>query len=148
MPAVQLTQHFTLDELILSQTAARKGIDNMPPPDLVAELRRTAELMERIRAFLGNHPVLVSSGYRSAALNAVVGGAASSAHMAGRAVDFIVPGFGAPRQVCCALEPKMAEFGIDQLIHEYEAWVHVGTAAKPRAQALTVDIGGSRMGFG
>jgi zinc D-Ala-D-Ala carboxypeptidase len=148
MPADQLTQHFTLDELIVSQTAARKGINNIPPPDVVAELRRTAELMERIRAFLGSHPVLVSSGYRSPALNAVVGGAVSSAHMAGRAVDFIVPGFGSPRDICRALEPKMAEFGVDQLIHEYEAWVHVGTAPKPRAQALTADIGGTRRGFG
>jgi zinc D-Ala-D-Ala carboxypeptidase len=147
MPAAQLTQHFTLDELILSQTAARKGIDNRPPPDIVAQLRHTADLMERIRAFLGNHPVLVSSGYRSAALNAVVGGAVSSAHMVGRAVDFIVPDFGPPRVICRALEPKMAEFGIDQLIHEFEAWVHVGTAAKPRAQALTIDIGGTRIGL-
>jgi hypothetical protein len=52
------------------------------------------------------------------------------------------------RAQCRALEPKMAEFEIDQLIHEYEAWVHVGSATKPRAQALTVDIRGTRMGFG
>jgi zinc D-Ala-D-Ala carboxypeptidase len=146
----QLTPHFTLEEFTDSQTAARKGIPNVPPmgsPER-ANLQRTAEVMETVRIILGNHPILVSSGYRSPAVNAAVGGSKSSAHMSGLAVDFSCPSFGTPLQICKRLEPAMRELGIDQLIHEYETWVHLGlTGGAPRHQALTIDNKGTRSGF-
>jgi hypothetical protein len=42
----------------------------------------------------------------------------------------------------------MKELGIDQLIHEYDTWVHLGLRdGDPRHQALTIDTKGTRNGF-
>lgn len=145
----QLTEHFTLEEFTDSQTAARKGIPNVPPvgsPER-ANLQRTAETMEEVRTILGSKPILVSSGYRSPAVNAAVGGSKSSAHMSGLAVDFSCPGFGTPFDICKALQPKLKELQIDQLIWEFGTWVHLGLSDTPRHMALTIDAKGTRTGF-
>ena len=147
----QLTPHFSLSEMTDSQTAARRGIHNVPAlgsPER-ANLERTAQTMEEVRTILGDKPILISSGYRSPAVNSAVGGSKSSAHMSGLAVDFSCPGFGTPLQICRKLHPHMRDLGIDQLIHEYDTWVHLGlTAGAPRHQALTIDSKGTRTGFG
>lgn len=144
----QLTEHFTLEEFTDSQTAARKGIPNVPPAIEHRNLVRTAEAMEKVRTLLGDKPILVSSGYRSPAVNAAVGGSKSSAHMSGLAVDFSCPGFGTPKAICKKLEPHMRALGVDQLIHEYDSWVHLGlSAGEPRHMALTIDNKGTRHGF-
>jgi zinc D-Ala-D-Ala carboxypeptidase len=146
----QLTEHFTLEEFTDSQTAARKGIHNVPPigsPER-ANLQCTAETMEEVRTLLGGVPVLISSGYRSPQVNAAVGGSKNSAHMSGLAVDFSCPGFGTPLQICKKLHPHMRELGIDQLIHEYDTWVHLGlSASDPRHMALTINNKGTSSGF-
>jgi zinc D-Ala-D-Ala carboxypeptidase len=146
----QLTPNFSLSEFTDSQTAARKGIPNVPPmgsPER-ANLQRTAEVMEKVRTILGHKPVLVSSGYRSPPVNAAVGGSKSSAHMSGLAVDFSCPAFGTPKAICKKLEPHMKELGVDQLIHEYDTWVHLGlSAGAPRHMAMTIDSRGTRQGI-
>jgi zinc D-Ala-D-Ala carboxypeptidase len=145
-----LTPHFTLEELTDSQTAARKGIHNVPPDGSQERenLQRTAEMMEKVRTILGGKPILISSGYRSPKVNAAVGGSKTSAHMSGLAVDFSCPGFGTPLAICRKLEPHMGELGVDQLIHEYNTWVHLGlSAGKPRQMTLTIDQAGTRHGF-
>jgi zinc D-Ala-D-Ala carboxypeptidase len=146
----QLTPHFTLEEFTDSQTAARKGIKNIPPENSQERknIQLTAETMELVRTKLGDKPILISSGYRSPQVNAAVGGSKSSAHMSGLAVDFSCPGFGTPKQICKKLEPIMKELGIDQLIHEYDTWVHLGlTSGTPRHMAMTIDNKGTRNGF-
>ncbi|SIO50443.1 Peptidase M15 [Burkholderia sp. GAS332] len=139
---MRLTDHFTLDELTQSETAARRGIANTPSPAIVESLTRTAQTLEQVRTLLGSCPVLVSSGYRSPALNAAVGGSATSAHVQGLAADFFCPGFGSPLDIC----RKIAASGIafDQLIFE-GTWVHLGLGVvgqKPRNQVLTAHFGG------
>jgi zinc D-Ala-D-Ala carboxypeptidase len=146
----QLTTHFTLEEFTDSQTASRQGIANVPSAGSQARknIQRTAETMEKVRTLLGDKPILVSSGYRSPKVNAAVGGSKSSAHMVGLAVDFACPGFGTPIQICKKLEPHMKDLGIDQLIHEFTTWVHLGLRdSGPRHQALTIDNRGARSGF-
>lgn len=146
----QLTPHFSLEEFTDSQTAARRGIPNVPADGSqeMENLRRTANVMENVRVILRDKPILVSSGYRSPQVNAAVGGSKGSAHMSGLAVDFTCPGFGAPRAICKTLEPHMRVLGVDQLIHEYDTWVHLGlSAGKPRNMALTIDTKGARHGF-
>ena len=69
-----LSPHFTLDELTYSDTANSSGIDNTPDPQSRSNLARVAQVMEQVRQMLGNHPVLISSGYRCYAVNAAVGG--------------------------------------------------------------------------
>ncbi len=145
-----LTPNFTLAEMTDSQTAARMGINNIPLAGSSERknLQRTAEVMEKVRTLLGDKPILISSGYRSPQVNAAVGGSKSSAHMSGLAVDFSCPGFGTPKHICKHLHAHMKALGIDQLIHEYDTWVHLGlSAGEPRCMALTIDTKGTRNGF-
>jgi hypothetical protein len=148
--ATQLTPNFTLEEFTDSQTAARRGIHNVPRPASQEHknLQRMAEVMELVRTILDGHPILISSGYRSPKVNTAVKGSKSSAHIHGLAVDFSCPGFGTPIDICKALEPHMRELGIDQLIHEFNTWVHLGlSAGEPRHMALTIDNRGTHHGF-
>ena len=128
-----LSPNFSLDELTCSQTASRRGLDNTPPPQVLDNLKSTALRMEAVRALLG-HPILVSSGYRSAAVNAAVGGVANSAHCQGWAVDFICPAFGEPFAICQAVAASKIEF--DQCVQE-GTWVHISFAPSMRRQCLT-----------
>jgi zinc D-Ala-D-Ala carboxypeptidase len=132
---MNLTEHFTLDELTVSETAARKGIDNDPPPAVLERLKYTARGLEHIRLILGV-PLIITSGYRSPALNAEVGGSNNSQHTRGEAADFIAPRFGTPLEVCNALTASDVRF--DQLIWE-GGWVHVSftDARTPRREILT-----------
>jgi hypothetical protein len=131
---MRLSEHFKLDELIASQTAARRRIDNTPSAAIVEALRQTAEAMEAVRSLLGDRPITISSGYRSAALNRAIGGARNSAHVRGRAVDFYCFGFGASIDVCRAIAGSGVPF--DQMIEE-GTWVHLSFDPKLRRQILT-----------
>jgi hypothetical protein len=140
-----LSPHFSLAELTYSDTANAMGLDNRPDEEIYGELSLLAnDTLEKIRTLLGDLPVVISSGYRCPELNAAVGGAANSAHLYGAAADFTVPAYGTPLEVCRALQDHLAELEIDQLIHENDAWVHVGRApggGQPRCQCLTIDNG-------
>jgi hypothetical protein len=124
---MKLTPHFNLEEFCASETALREGIDNTPPPEVVANLARLAKLLEKVRVVL-KKPMRITSGYRCAELNARIGGSKTSAHLDGRAADFICPDFGTPYAV--AKKIAAARLGYDQMIHEYGRWVHI---AVPRA---------------
>lgn len=140
-----LSEHFTLEEMVCSQTACRQGIDNTPDAAALRNLRRLAAALERVRSALGGRPVIVSSGYRSPALNAAIGGSKSSAHMSGLAADFIVPAFGTVLDTARAIAD--AGLGLDQLIFEHR-WVHLGLAARgsePRGELLTLNPSGGYM---
>ena len=136
-----LSRHFTLGELTVSQWAARRGVSNVPPPVELGNLRVTAAAMEEVRRVLGHKPILVSSGYRSPAVNRAVGGARKSAHLSGWAIDFTCPGFGSDLVVCRAIEASDVRY--DQLILEYppHGWVHISFAPPLRRQELTKHVG-------
>jgi len=88
----KLSDHFTLGELIMSNTAERKGISNMPPDNFVPKLQRLcAEILEPIRLHYGI-PFRPNSGYRSLELNKEIGGVESSQHCKAEAVDIEVAG--------------------------------------------------------
>ena len=146
-----LTEHFTLEELIYSAKAKLLGIDNTPTSLIIANLRRLARFDEQVRLELGGAAMLISSGYRCAALNRAIGGAHNSAHLEGLANDFTAPEFGSPLAICRKLEKSYLSF--DQLIYEcvnQAKWVHLAIApenAKPRRQVLTIDSKGTRVGL-
>jgi zinc D-Ala-D-Ala carboxypeptidase len=125
---MNLSEHFTLEELCFSEAAARLGLDNTPTAAVVANLRLVAAVMEKIRS-LGNRPIIVHSGYRAPEVNKAVGGVATSAHCRGLACDFVCPAFGTPGEVAKAILKSDIEY--DQLILEY-GWVHVGLADEGR----------------
>ena len=135
---MRLSQHFALDEFTLSQTAVRLGTDNTPPADAIENLRALAAFLEDIRDNFQS-PIIISSGYRNAAVNAAVGGAKNSAHMSGLAVDFTIPGYGPPLAVAKSIAKSDLQF--DQLIHEFGRWVHVAIAPPgktPRRDVLSI----------
>ena len=145
---MQLTPHFFLEEFTISQTAARKNINNAPNDAAMKNLQRLAETLEKVRSILNNHPILISSGYRSPKLNKAIGGVSDSLHVHGLAVDFTSPYFGTARDICEELEGHMVDLGIDQLILEYDTWVHLGlSASKPRHMTLTINKNGTHNGF-
>jgi len=131
------SEYFTLEELTFSQTATRRGIDNVPEGAILARLEDTALQFDEVRELLG-HPIRVSSGYRSPALNRVIGGVDSSHHTQGWAVDFTCPKFGTPYAVAKAIEKSGIPF--DQLIYE-GTWVHISFKPGNRRSLLTAHFG-------
>lgn len=129
----KLSYYFTLEEFLASQEAVRRGIANTPTADDLARLKQTALRMDAVRIFLGN-PVIVSSGYRTPALNTAIGGADGSDHTKGLAIDFICPGRGSVADVFLALKYSGLEY--DQLINEFGKWVHIGFGPRMRNQCL------------
>jgi zinc D-Ala-D-Ala carboxypeptidase len=134
---MKISEHFTLEELFFSEAAARLGLDNTPGPSVITNLGRVAAALERIRTLLGDKPIAVHSGYRSAEVDRAVGGVITSAHCHGLACDFVCPAFGAPAEVALVILTSDIEY--DQLILEY-GWVHVALAQQgllSRREALT-----------
>jgi zinc D-Ala-D-Ala carboxypeptidase len=137
--AIALSAHFLLEEFVVSQEAVRAGIDNTPSAEVQENLVRLAQALEEIRALLGNRSILISSGYRCPQLNERIGGAPTSAHLDGRAADFIVPAIGTPYEIAARIAASNVPF--EQLIHEYGSWVHVAIPRKgepPQRQLLSI----------
>ena len=126
---MKLTDHFSLEELTRSVTAAKKGISNAPDEVIKKHLRELAEkILEPLRVAWGS-AIVVTSGYRSPKLNASVGGSKTSAHTHGYAADIRpangdISGF--KRFVMRWL--KEEHIAYDQFIDEWSGgsqWVHI-----------------------
>lgn len=140
---MQLSENFSLAELVASQVATRKGIVNAPAPAIVANLTHLAALLEQVRALVGA-PIAISSGYRSPALNKAVGGAANSAHVLGLAADISTTKL-TPKAL--ALLIRQSNIAFDQLIYE-GTWVHIAlSASAPRRQVLTAKFAGGGVSY-
>ncbi|MNG43640.1 Peptidase M15 [compost metagenome] len=139
---MQVTKNFTLAELLHSNTAVRLGIKNQPSLDHQANIITAChQLFQPVRNLL-NQSVLISSGYRSDAVNHAVGGSKTSAHSVGYAIDFISPNFGSPREIATFLAKELPkhEIKFDQIILEFDSWVHIGfktREGKQRGEVLT-----------
>ena len=141
---MQLSEHFSLEELIHSDLAVRKGINNDPSSDVLDNLRRLANLLEQVRKCLGK-PISINSGFRCKQLNDAVGSKDTSQHMIGCAADIRVSGM-TPDQVVRAIIASKLQY--DQLIREFDAWTHVSISneegSTPRGQTLIIDRAGTR----
>ena len=140
---MKLSTHFSLSEFVTSQTAARRGIDNTPPPEVIAALHRTALGLEMVRGLILS-PIHITSGYRSPALNKVIGGARNSQHTRGEAADIVAPRFGTPADLVKIIVSH-PEIAFDQCILEFDSWCHISFTDKPRRQALIIDRTGTRV---
>lgn len=132
-------KYFTIKELTASSTAKRKGIDNRPTQEVTTALVALVEnVLDPLRQAYGK-PIVVTSGYRCAKLNKVVGGASSSQHVRGEAADIrSVSDNPKENKVIFDLIRKL-NLPFDQLINEYNYdWVHVSFSRyKKRGQVLT-----------
>lgn len=136
---MQLSENFWLEEFLRSQTATRHGIDleSYLTDEILANLKRLCQdILQPIR-YAAEVPLIVTSGFRPEVLNELIGGSKTSAHMEGRAADFRLHGY-TPFQACNLILGLPLEF--DQLILEFNQWVHIGiarTGFDPRLQLLT-----------
>jgi hypothetical protein len=133
---MKLSPHFQLVEFTRSSTSSRLGIDNTPTDAHLENLKRLTNVLEQVRAILGA-PIIITSGYRSPALNRAVDGSATSSHCDGLAADFHAPGFGSDMQVAQAIAESDIQF--DQLIFEQarSTWVHLGIDPRMRRQVIS-----------
>lgn len=126
LPARRLTEHFALREFVISATAIRHGIDNTPPDDAVARLETLCRaVLEPLRQRFG--VIRVTSGYRSAEVNRLVGGAARSQHLSGEAADISIGSLEVGRKMYDYVRTRL---DFDQLIFERNRktgarWLHI-----------------------
>lgn len=136
--------YFTISELCRSDTAAARGIDNTPPPEVQSNLQALiTNLLDPIRERYGA-PITVTSGYRCAALNKAVGGVTNSQHLTGQAADLQgTNGNNAAqlREICRA---AVDVDRYDQLIIEHSGntrWIHVSFGPGNRREILLMKNG-------
>ena len=156
-----LSPHFTLQELCASRTAEKLGIVNVPSELEVENLRRLCEgCLEPLRVAIGL-PVIITSGFRTKALNDKLAHASStSQHMRGEAADlYVVQGSKFKVQ---GSEPSRRELLIkafreiltnpkidfDQLIL-YPSFIHVSYVSKEKnRRGILKAQGNGKLGYG
>ena len=145
---MKLTQHFSLSELTRSQTATRRGIDNQPNDEQLANLVALCEcVLQPIRDHFGTS-VRISSGLRVPELNAAIGGSTTSDHCKGMAADIEVPPID---NLELARWVEGSGLAFRQLILEYydgtpdSGWIHVSyDPADNKRQVLTATKQGGK----
>ena len=149
--ATKLTEHFTVEEMIVSPTAKKLGLSNVPTAEHIENMRYCCEkILEPVRAKFG--PVTINSSYRAPLVNKAVGGSKTSQHVNGQAIDFEVKGVD-NKKVADWVADNL-EF--DQVILEFYAagdknsgWVHAsikkeGGNRKQRLIATKSKAGGTK----
>jgi hypothetical protein len=126
---MMLSKNLSLAELTKSATAIKHGIANEPTIEHLLNLKELAtNVFQPIREHFGM-PIGISSGYRSMALNDLIGGSSRSQHSKGEAVDIDADIFGGVtnKEIFYFIKEHL---DFDQLIWEFgndnePAWVHV-----------------------
>ena len=134
---MKLSKNLSLSEVIKSNTAIKNGIDNSPTLVHLKNLEMLAEkIFQPIREHFGV-PIGISSGYRSKALNSIIGGSSSrSQHCKGQALDLDADIYGkvTNKEIFDFIVENL-EF--DQLINEFNySWIHVSYSDNNRKQVL------------
>ena len=136
---MNLTRNFTLSEMIKSDTAIRKGINNNPNAEQIEKLKALCEnILQPVRDHFGR--VKITSGFRSVELCLAINSSANSQHARAEAADFECPGVD---------NVELADWihknlPYDQLILEFytpgepnSGWIHCSyTEGTPRASFL------------
>jgi hypothetical protein len=151
---MKLSEHLDLAEVTRSDSAKRKGISNMPTPEHIENFKKLAEnIFEPIRKHFGV-PIMISSGYRSKALNTAIGGSLTSQHCSGEAIDIDMDGTANGVTNKMVFEFIKANLNFDQLIWEFGTkdapdWVHVSfeTSGKQRKQILRAIKSGGKTAY-
>lgn len=152
-----LSPHFTLQEFTESATAKKHGIVNEPPQEAVENLKRLCEgTLEPLREAIGL-PIIVTSGFRTQALNSILAHASStSQHMRGQAADFYA-GNGSREELIKAFReilqgsmdsPQGRKIDFDQLIL-YPTFIHVSYVSKEKnRRGILLARSDGKLGYG
>jgi hypothetical protein len=127
---MNITKNFTLEELVFSQTAIDKGIDNTPSQEVFDKLTLLCEqILQPIRDKYGD-VIVVSSGFRCVELNKALNGSTTSQHVVGEAADIITESDNIADNkrlfdlICDMIHNN--EIVVGQLINEYNYnWIHI-----------------------
>lgn len=119
------SENFTLQELIHSSTADKHRISNIPDVEQIRNLQYGVDMvLQPLRSIYGK-PIVITSGYRCAALNKLVGGVANSYHLQGNAADIRVHSQAEAEQLFWILK---AIPSVDVVLFEHSTtscWLHV-----------------------
>ena len=128
--------YFTISEMIASDTAKVKGIDNSPTTAVRANLVALIEtLLDPLRE-AWKSPIKVTSGYRCPELNRTreIRGSSTSAHLYGYAADIVpINGEISKFKAFCLKYFGNRRHLFDQVILEQSKgseWVHIGLKTK------------------
>jgi hypothetical protein len=143
---MNLSKNLTLSEVVRSESAKRRGINNNPSAEHLENLKLLAEkVFQPIRDYF-KRPIHISSGYRSKILNNAIGGSFYSQHSKGEAIDIDMDGTSITNKQVFDFIKDNLDF--DQLIFEFGTetnpdWVHVSYSKdRNRKQVLTAKKSG------
>jgi len=122
---MNLSEHFSLEEMTRSDYAIRKGIDNTPTQAEIENLKKVVALLEIIRDKIGA-AIYVNSGFRNKTVNTGIGGSKTSQHCFGEAADIEADGFTV-QQLYDTIKGMVLnkEIEVGELIQEFNSWVHI-----------------------
>ena len=124
-----MAKYFKVAEMLNSETAAKNNIQNTPSAEVQQNIEELLEVLDGLREFYGK-PIKITSGYRCAELNKLVGGSPASAHVIGYAAD-LQPIQGSFEEFKASVIDWLDKSGVkfDQCIIERSKstqWVHFG----------------------
>lgn len=132
-----MSKNFSLKELIASDTAKSKGIDNTPSFEEVKHLNKLCDtILQPLRDAWGS-AINVTSGYRCSELNRAVGGASTSAHLRGYAADMQIPKMKDFDKFVAFTVDFLKGRNFDQLLIETSGktrWLHIGLYSSSNLQ--------------
>ena len=125
---MKITDNFTLEEMIYSNTAKQHGISNKPDNSSIQNINRlVTKILQPIRDKY-NKPIHINSGYRSNELNKLLKGAINSDHLFGAAADITSDNNLELFNIILGMI-KNNEIECRQLIWEYgkskPKWIHI-----------------------
>ncbi|GAA4413656.1 hypothetical protein GCM10023187_42210 [Nibrella viscosa] len=143
VPNQVLSLHFSLYEMLDSETATRFGFDEQfePPMAVIENLRQLCVfVLEPLRMTLGV-PIRINSGYRCERLNKEIKGSKTSQHMVGQAADIRLLHANMAESLKDSTDKlffriRATQLPYDQVIQEFDRWVHVSWSPSPRHEAL------------
>lgn len=142
MAIVRLSEHFHLSEFTVSDTAARMGRKIEPTPEQIDAARALCvNVLEPVRGHFG--AVILSSGIRPLWLNRIIGSSDNSQHVQGEASDFTCPRHPVEDVARWIADPAN-RIPFDQLIWEFDQWIHVSYSDRHRREVLTAKHDGTR----
>ena len=133
-----ISKYITYLEATTSQTATRKGIVNTPGDKELINMQLVGiRVFDVVREHFKT-PLRVSSFYRSLLLNNSIGGARTSQHVKGQAIDIQGTGDITNKMIFDYIKDNL---DFDQLINEYNySWVHVSYVSKEKNRKQILNI--------